>query len=119
MTVLGRERVAFALVANCDPYSYAGRMPLRIAPEARFELGPRPRRPAALEPWLLPQCGALGTDRPGPGRRRTSSTSTTLDELRIECDGPTPLQVDGEDLGDVEECALESERDALTVLVRG
>lgn len=39
MTVLGRERVAFALVANCDPYSYVGRLPLHVAPQARFELG--------------------------------------------------------------------------------
>jgi diacylglycerol kinase family enzyme len=39
------------------------------------------------------------------------------DELRILCDGPTPLQADGEDLGDVTEAHFEAERDALDVLV--
>jgi diacylglycerol kinase family enzyme len=119
MTVLGRERVAFALVANCDPYSYAGRLPLRIAPGARFELGLDLVAPRHLEPWLLPRAARWALT----GRGQTSSSHVLYvhdaDELRIECDRPTPLQVDGEDLGDVEGVHLESERDALTVLVRG
>jgi hypothetical protein len=39
------------------------------------------------------------------------------DRLEVVCDGPLPLQVDGEDLGDVEEAVFEAERDAVTVLV--
>jgi hypothetical protein len=39
------------------------------------------------------------------------------DRLAVRCDRPLPLQVDGEDLGDVAEVVLEAERDALTVLV--
>jgi diacylglycerol kinase family enzyme len=39
------------------------------------------------------------------------------DEIRIECDGPTPLQVDGEDLGDVTEAHFEAERKAMAVVV--
>jgi hypothetical protein len=39
------------------------------------------------------------------------------DRFVIRCDVPTPLQVDGEDLGDVVEVVLEAERDAVTVLV--
>ena len=35
----GAGSAAFALVANCDPYTYLGAIPLHIAPEARFELG--------------------------------------------------------------------------------
>ena len=35
----------------------------------------------------------------------------------IRCDTPMPLQVDGEDLGDVSEAELVAERDAVTVLV--
>jgi diacylglycerol kinase family enzyme len=119
MTVLGRERVAFALVANCDPYSYAGRVPLRIAPEARFDLGLDLVAPRRLEPWLLPQAARWALT----GRGQTESPRVLYvhdaDELQIECDAPTPLQVDGEDLGDVDEAHLESERGALTVLVRG
>jgi diacylglycerol kinase family enzyme len=119
MTVIGRERVAFALVANCDPYSFVGRVPLRVAPEARFELGLDLVAPRKLEPWLLPQVAGWLTR----GRGQTSSPHVLylhdLDEARIECDVPTPLQVDGEDLGDVTEAHFEAERDALTVLVGG
>jgi diacylglycerol kinase family enzyme len=39
------------------------------------------------------------------------------DELRVVCDAPTPLQADGEDLGDVTEATFEAERDALQVLL--
>lgn len=119
MTVLGRERVAFALVANCDPYTYAGRVPLRIAPEARFDLGLDVVAPRRLRPWLLPLAARWALT----GRGQTSSPHVLYlhdeDEVRIECDVPTPLQVDGEDLGDVDGAQFECERDALTVLVRG
>ena len=37
----------------------------------------------------------------------------------IRCDEPLPLQVDGEDLGDVADAVFESERDAVTALVPG
>ena len=40
-----------------------------------------------------------------------------LDRLLVRCDRPLPLQVDGEDLGDVTEAVFEAERDAVTVLV--
>jgi diacylglycerol kinase family enzyme len=39
------------------------------------------------------------------------------DELTVRADRPVPLQVDGEDLGDVEEAQFEAERSALRVLV--
>jgi diacylglycerol kinase family enzyme len=41
------------------------------------------------------------------------------DEIRIVSDRPVPLQVDGEDLGDVTEALFEAERSALRVLVPG
>jgi diacylglycerol kinase family enzyme len=117
MTVVGRERVAFALVANCDPYSFVGRVPLRVAPKARFELGLDLVAPRRLEPWLLPRVVRWVT----AGRGQTTSPHVLylhdVDEILVECDGPTPLQVDGEDLGDVTGVRFEAEREALTVLV--
>jgi diacylglycerol kinase family enzyme len=41
------------------------------------------------------------------------------DEVRLSADRPVPLQVDGEDLGDVTEVHVEAEREALQVLVPG
>jgi len=40
-----------------------------------------------------------------------------LDRIVVRCDAPLPLQVDGEDAGDVLEAVYKAERDAVTVLV--
>jgi diacylglycerol kinase family enzyme len=37
--------------------------------------------------------------------------------VRVVCDRPTAVHVDGEDLGDLTEATVAAERDALTVLV--
>jgi diacylglycerol kinase family enzyme len=39
-----------------------------------------------------------------------------IDRIEVTCDGPLPLQADGEDLGDVEHAVFEAERDAIDVL---
>jgi diacylglycerol kinase family enzyme len=117
MTVLGRERVAFALVANCDPYSFVGRLPLHVAPAARFELGLDLVAPRRLEPWLVPQLARWLLRGKGQTTSRHILYVHDADEIAIECDFPMPLQADGEDLGDVREARFEAERDALTALV--
>ena len=117
MTVLGRERVAFALVANCDPYSYVGRLPLRIAPEARVELGLDLVAPRRLRARLVPHVARWVLAGSGQTRSPHVLYVHDADEIRVECDGPTPLQADGEDLGDVTEALFEAERGALEVLV--
>jgi diacylglycerol kinase family enzyme len=117
MTVLGRERVAFALVANCDPYTYVGRVPLRIAPEARLELGLDLVAPRRLRARLMPQVARWVLAGSGQTHSPHVLYVHDADEFRIECDGPTPLQADGEDLGDVTEALFEAERGALEVLL--
>jgi diacylglycerol kinase family enzyme len=116
LTVVGRGRAAFALVANCDPYSYAGRIPLHAAPEATFEGGLDLVAPVELRAARLP-AAAAALVRPRPGRPRWLLRVHDADELRIECDVPLPLQVDGEDLGDVTAATFRAERAALDVLV--
>ena len=117
MTVLGRERVAFALVANCDPYTYAGRLAIHVAPEARFELGLDLVGLRSVSPLALPRLAAWALR----GRGQTTSSRVLymhdVDAVEVECDAPTPLQADGEDLGDVVTARFEAERDALRVLV--
>ena len=70
----GLGRVAFALIANCDPYTYAGRIALHVAPLARFELGLDVVASASVRarqlPWLAARLAL------GKGRDRTSSTVT-------------------------------------------
>ena len=40
-----------------------------------------------------------------------------VERVVVRCDAPLPLQVDGEDLGDVEQAVFESEPSAVTALV--
>jgi diacylglycerol kinase family enzyme len=117
LEVRGHGRVAFALAAKCDPYTYAGRLPLHVAPLARFEggldiVGARLLRPAALPRFLAYVVRGAGQER-----ARDVLYAHDLDRAEIICDHPLPLQADGEDLGDVEGALLEAERDAVTVLV--
>ena len=104
-------------MANCDPYSYAGRVPLRVAPRARFELGLDLVAPRRLRARLVPQVARWVLAGSGQTRSPHVLYVHDADEITIECDGPTPLQADGEDLGDVTEARFQAERGALEVLL--
>ena len=117
LEIVGLGRAAFALVANCDPFTYAGRMPLRVTPEARSSSGSTSWRRGRSGPVDVPRLLAyLATGRPRCAAR-TSLHATTSTGSRSVCDRPLPLQADGEDLGDVERAEIEAEREALPVLV--
>jgi diacylglycerol kinase family enzyme len=113
----GFGRAAFVLVANGDPYSYAGSLGLHIAPAARFEDGidfVAPRRVRARDVPRLVRYMLRG-------RGQIEATDIVyghdLDRVVVRADQPLPLQADGEDLGDVVEAVFEAERDAVSVLV--
>jgi diacylglycerol kinase family enzyme len=112
----GLGRAAFVVVANCDPWSYAGAVPLHVSREARFELGLDLVAPQRVRPVDVPRLVSYllsGSRR----LRRGMLYGHDLDRVAVLCDRPMPLHVDGEDLGDVTEAVLEAERGALAVLV--
>jgi diacylglycerol kinase family enzyme len=117
MEVEGLGRVAFVLVANGHPYSYVGRIPLRIAPKAEFELGLDLVAPRDLRARRLPQVARWVLAGKGQERSPHVLYVHDADELTVRADVPVPLQVDGEDLGDVKEAQFEAERSALRVVV--
>jgi diacylglycerol kinase family enzyme len=117
LEIRGHGRAAFALGANCDPYTYAGAIPLHVAPLARFELGLDVVAARTLRPTALPRFLTYVVRGRGQERARDVLYAHDLDRAEIVCDRPLPLQVDGEDLGDVGEVLLEAERDAVEVLV--
>jgi diacylglycerol kinase family enzyme len=108
-------RVAFVLVANCDPYSYAGAVPLHVAPEARFEDGLAYAAPEQVRARDVPRL--LRAIVRGRGYDASVRMGYDLDRIVARCDRPLPLQADGEDLGDVTEVVFEARRDAVSVLV--
>ncbi len=111
----GAHRAAFVLVANCDPYTYAGVVALRVASGASFDLGLDVVAPASVSSWQLPQL-VLDLVR-GARPRRGLTVMHDSAGFEIRCDRPLPLQVDGEDLGDVEHAVFEAEPQAVTALV--
>jgi diacylglycerol kinase family enzyme len=117
LEILGRGRAAFALVANSDPYTYAGPLPIRVAPEAQFELGLDLVAPRVVSPVSLPRLLAYSLLGRGQARAGDVVYGHDLDRIEIVCDAPMPLQADGEDLGDTTSAVFEAERGAALVLV--
>jgi diacylglycerol kinase family enzyme len=115
LEIEGVGRAAFVLVANGDPYSYAGSLPIRVAPAARFEDGIDFAAPTRVRARDVPRLFAAVFR--GRGHERLAMLSGhDLDRVVVHCDRPLPLQADGEDLGDVDEAVFEAKRDAVSVL---
>ena len=117
LEVEGLGRAAFALVGNLAPYTYAGRIGIKPHPPLTPESGLDLVAPERFRLRSLPRFGAYVVRGRGADRAPGVLYLHDLDRAVIRCDRPLPLQVDGEDLGDVTEVLVESERDALTVLV--
>jgi diacylglycerol kinase family enzyme len=116
LEIEGAGRAAFVLVANCSPYTYSGSIGLDLVPGADFERGLAYLAPVSLRARDLPRVLLHAARGSGLDERRALA-ARDLDRLVVRCDRPLPLQVDGEDAGDVGEAVYEAERDAVTVLV--
>jgi diacylglycerol kinase family enzyme len=115
LEIEGVGRAAFVLVGNGDPYSYAGSVPLRVHPGARFEDGLAFAAPERVRARDIPRL--LGSLVRGRGFGGDVHVGYDVDRIEVRCDRPLPLQADGEDLGDVEHAVFEARRDAVAVLV--
>ena len=114
LEIEGVGRAAFALVANTEPYTYVGRVPVRLSRGASFDLGLDLVAPSALRAHHLPRF--LLTAVRGARPRAGVAVLHDVGRIVIRCDAPMPLQVDGEDVGDVVEATFEAEPNAVTVL---
>jgi diacylglycerol kinase family enzyme len=109
-------RAAFVVVCNGDPSTFAGPVPLRFAPAARFELGLDLTAPVRLRRRSIARLAM--TVLAGHVPRATDALyGHNLDRIEIVCDEPQPLHADGEDLGDVTSAVFECQRSAISVLV--
>ena len=116
-----RDRRAWAARPSCwsrtaIPTRYAGSIPLRVAPDARFEVGldfaaptarPRPRRAADR---VRRSCAGNRFD---PRVLRGHD----LDRIVVRCDRPMPLQPTARTSATPTTPVFEARRDALAVLV--
>jgi diacylglycerol kinase family enzyme len=117
LEIEGFGRAAFVLVANGDPYSYAGSVPLHISPTAEFELGIDFVAPHRVRARDVPRIAAYIVRGRGQLADVDVLSGHDLDRIVVHCDRPLPLQADGEDLGDSGEVVFEARRDAVSVLV--
>jgi len=113
----GLGRAAFALVANLPTYTFAGPARVRPHPHVTAEGGFDVVAPTRFRLRSVPRFAGYALRGRGADRARDVLHAHDLDRLVIRCDRPLPLELDGEDLGDVTEVVVEAERDALTVLV--
>ena len=113
----GDARAAAVLVANCDPYTYFGPIPLHVAPEARFELGLDVVAPLSARPRAVPRFLAYALLGRGQERAADVVYRHDVDRVTVRSETAIPVHADGEDLGDAREVVFEAERDAVSVLV--
>ena len=114
LEVEGLGRAAFLFVANADPYTYLGRLPVRLAPGASLENGLDAMAPAVVRPRTAARLLVFAVF--GRGLPRSALRLHDADRIVARCDRPLPLQADGEDLGDVASAVFEAERAAVSVL---
>lgn len=117
LEIEGHGRAAFAFVGNTDPYTFVGGFALHVAPEARFEGGLDLIAPRLVRPVDIPRLVRYVATGRGQLEDPRILALHDVDRIAIRCDRPLPLQVDGEDLGDVTEATFEAERAAVRVLV--
>jgi diacylglycerol kinase family enzyme len=92
-----------------------GAVPVNVAGRADFAGGLDFVAPREVTPGSVPRLAFRGFRGELDGDASVL-TGHDLDAFHVRCDVPTPLQTDGEDLGDVTDVTFSAERDALTVL---
>jgi diacylglycerol kinase family enzyme len=110
------DDVYFTVVANADPWTFAGNTPLRPTPGVTFDsgLGLYARRRMSA-PGLLFSMARMAGGRPRIGRRG-AHLAEDLEELTVWADEPMPFQVDGDFLGDRTKVHFRSYPGAVRVL---
>lgn len=117
--IVGHGRAVCALVANGAPYTYAGPWPVHLVPGVTFEAGLGLTAPRSIRPRNVPGLVNFAFTGRGNADRLDLIRATDVDRIEVICDRPMALQVDGEDLGDVEQAVFDVAAEMLSVLVPG
>jgi diacylglycerol kinase family enzyme len=111
------DGVFVAIVQNTSPWTYFGSLPITPCPDASFDAGLdlfAVRRMTVATALRLARRMIAGS-RAG-STARSLTVAHDMPRLTVTALRPTPLQIDGEGLGEVEEVAFASVPAALTVV---
>jgi YegS/Rv2252/BmrU family lipid kinase len=111
-----RDGLFLAIVQNTKPYTYLGKRPMQLCPAAELDAG--------LDFIALDSMGtrvALGAvlSSFGSGNHITNPHVLYVRDQRrivVECDGPLPVQLDGEYIGERDRVVVEAAPNALSVI---
>ncbi|MGN6797763.1 MAG: diacylglycerol/lipid kinase family protein [Gaiellaceae bacterium] len=109
-------QAATLFVANCSPWSFAGPVPLDVAPDASFDKGFDIVAIESIEPKSAPSRLASllrRNDDEDDGVQRFHN----LEKATVRCDRPLPVQLDGELIGELDRIELSVVPDAARLLV--
>lgn len=112
-----RDGLFLAIFQNTSPYTYLGRRPMRLCPDARLDAG---IDCFALDKMKTRTVLPLVLSSFGSARRvRKSKHVLSLHDRQsytVTCEQPMPLQTDGELIGERASVRIELARDSLSVL---
>jgi diacylglycerol kinase family enzyme len=112
-------RASFLVIANQHPYTFFGPVPVLATPRASFDTGLDAVAAAELrarDMWRLGVYALLWPRHATGGSSRIAYLHDVL-ELRVTCDQPTAVQVDGEYVADLEATRFEYETPGVEVYV--
>ena len=107
----------FAVLMASNPYTYLGKRPFNVAPDADFQRGLAALVFRDLKPGTIVRAARSAL---GSGRRLSQDPKlvrrTDLASLEVVGHGPFPYQVDGDYLGEVDRLELSHRASALDVV---
>lgn len=112
------EGARFVIVSKTDPYTYLGRLPLNVAPDAGIERALAVTAFKSLDVLTLVG-GAASAMRKGEflAHRKGVEHRTDVHRMIVRAPEPFAYQVDGDDVGNTEHLEITYEPDALTIVL--
>ena len=110
------EHMFLAIVGKSDPYTFLGKRPLRLTPDAAAAAGLDVAIVSSMRTRHILRIAAGGFRGGRHTRMRSVTSLHDLDALEIDAAHPVALQADGEYLGEVTTLRFGVERDALRIL---
>jgi len=111
------DDAVFAICLNTNPYTFVGRRPFNVAPEATLERGLAVATFRSLSAGTILAAAASALNRGEHLRhQRRLDVRTDVRQVTVTGYGPFPYQVDGEYLGETTELVLRHEPEVLDLV---